>query len=72
MDLQNKSNKFLWIDKCEESFQKLKQLLMTALVLRIADPDEDFIMWMNVSEEGIGGVLLQNDHAICYESWKLK
>ena len=31
--LQKKANKFLWTAKCEESFQNLKQLLMTALVL---------------------------------------
>ena len=29
-DLQKKVNKFLWTDKCEESFQNLKQLLMTS------------------------------------------
>ena len=27
---------------------------------------------MDASKEGLGGVLLQNDHAIYYESWKLK
>ena len=67
MALYKKENKFLWTDKCEENFQKLKQLLMTAPVLRIADPDEDFVVCMDASNEGLGGVLLQNDHAICYE-----
>ena len=27
---------------------------------------------MDVIKEGLGGVLLQNDHMICYELWKLK
>ena len=27
---------------------------------------------MDVSKEGLGGVLLQNDYVICYESRKLK
>ena len=31
--LQKKASKFLWTAKCEESFQKLKKLLMTTLVL---------------------------------------
>ena len=31
--LKKKENKFLWKTKCEESFQKLKQLLTTALIL---------------------------------------
>ena len=47
-------------------------LLMTAPVLRVADPDADFIVCTDASKEVLGGVLLQNDHAICYESRKLK
>ena len=31
--LQKKENKFLWTTKCEESFQKLKQILTTTLIL---------------------------------------
>ena len=58
MALQQKENKFLWIDKCEESFQNLKQLLMTAPVLLIADPDGDFVVCKNASKEELGGVLL--------------
>ena len=45
---------------------------MTTLVLRIANPDEDFVVCTDSSKEGLGGVLLQNDHAIYYESQKLK
>ena len=56
--LQKKLSKFLWSAKCEESFQKLKHLLMIALVLRIVDPDGDFIVCKDASKEGLGGVLL--------------
>ena len=70
--LQKNANKFLWKTKCKESFQKLKQLLTTPPILRIADLDGDFVVCTNTSKEGLGGVFLQNDHAICYESWKLK
>ena len=45
---------------------------MTAPVLRIADPDGDFIVCMDASKEGLGGVLLQNYQTIYYKSWKLK
>ena len=45
---------------------------MTAPVLRIADSDGDFVVCTDASKEGLGGVLLQNDHAICYESRNLK
>ena len=45
---------------------------MTASVLQIAGPNEDSVVCTDASKEGLGGVLLQNDHAIYYESWKLK
>jgi hypothetical protein len=50
----------------------LKQLLTSAPILRIADPNEDFIVYMNACKERIGGVLSQNGFVICYESRKLK
>ena len=64
--LQKKASKFLCIAKCEEIFQKLKRLLMTAPVLRITDPDGYFIVCTDASKEGLGGVILQNYHVICY------
>ena len=45
---------------------------MTAPVLRITDPDGDFVVCTDASKEGLGGFLLQNDLVICYESQKLK
>ena len=70
--LQKKANKFLWTTKCEEIFQKVKDLLTTTPILWIADPDGDFVVCMDASKEGLGGVLLQNDYVICYELKKLK
>ena len=70
--LKKKVNKFLWTTKCEESFQNIKQLLMTTPILRIVDPDGDFIFCTDSSKGGLRGVLLQNYHAICYESRRLK
>ena len=70
--LQKEANKFIWNYKCEESFQKIKQCLMIAQVLHIPYPNGDFVICTDASKEGIGGVLLQNDHAICYKLRKLK
>ena len=70
--LQKKANNFLWTTKWEEIFQNLKQLLMTTPILRNTDIDGDFIVCKDACKEGLGGVLLQNDQAICYESQKLK
>jgi hypothetical protein len=50
----------------------LKILLTSVSILRIADPDEDFMVCMDACKEGLGGVLSQNGHVICYESRKLK
>jgi hypothetical protein len=70
--LQKKGLKFQWTLDCENSFQHLKQLLTSAQILRIADPNEEFIVCTDVCKEGLGGVLNQNGFFICYESRKLK
>ena len=70
--LQKKENKFLWTTKCEESFQKLKNILMTTPILWIADPNGNFIVCTDASKEGLRGVLLHNDYVTCYESQNLK
>jgi hypothetical protein len=40
-------------------------------VLKIADPDNDFLVCTNAYKEGLGGVLLQEGCVICYGSRKL-
>jgi hypothetical protein len=70
--LQRKEHKFQWTKDCEKSFQQLKQLLTSAPILRITDPNEDFVVCTNACKEGLGGVLSQNGFVICYESRKLK
>jgi len=46
--LQKKGIKFNWTDKCQESFEKLKYLLTTAPILKIADPDKHFLVCISV------------------------
>ena len=55
--LQRKGVKFEWNPRCEESFQRLKQLLMSAPILKIADPTEDFVVCTDAYKEGVGGIL---------------
>ena len=50
----------------------LKELLTSAPILKVADPDKDFTVCINASKEELGGVLTQEGHVICYESRKLK
>ena len=70
--LKRKGVKFQWTLECEKSFKHLKQLLTSAPIIRIVDPNEDFIVCTNACKEGLGGVLSQNGHVVCYESRKLK
>ena len=70
--LQNKGKKFKWNQKCEESFKKLKTLLTTAPILRIVDPNKDFVVFTDACNDGLGGVLTKEEHVIAYESRNLK
>ena len=66
--LQKKGTKFTWSQKCQDNFNKLKELITTTPILRVAEPDKEFIVYMDASKEGLGGVLTQEGHAICDES----
>jgi hypothetical protein len=41
---QKKGIKFEWIDECEENFDLLKELLTSAPILNIVDPNECFVV----------------------------
>jgi hypothetical protein len=70
--LQKKGTKFEWTPKCEENFNLLKELLTSARVLKIVDPNESFVVCIDACKEGLGGVLMQNGHFIGYESRNIK
>ena len=57
--LQRKGNKFEWIERFAASFEQLKQLLTNDPVLKIADPDKEFVVCTNACKRGLGGVLIQ-------------
>lgn len=49
----------------------MKKLLTNSLVLKTVDPDKEFVVCIDTCKRGIGGVLMQEGHVVCYESWKL-
>jgi hypothetical protein len=61
-----------WTPKCEESFQELKIILTSVLILKVADLDEDSMVCIYACKEGLGGILSQKDHVVCFESRKIK
>jgi hypothetical protein len=50
----------------------LKIILTSAPILKIEDPNKYFVVCTDACKEGLGGVLSQKDHVVCYESQKLK
>jgi hypothetical protein len=70
--LKKKGTKFNWSKKCEDIFDKLKGLLTAMPIIKVADPSKYFAVFLDTSKEGLGGVLTQDGHIICYESHKLK
>ena len=41
--LQNKGIKFEWTIECDDNFNMLKELLTSAHILKIVDPNESFV-----------------------------
>jgi hypothetical protein len=69
--LLEKEAKFKWNPQCEEVFLTLKKLLTTVPVLAQPNIEKSFDVYCDASDTGIGGVLMQDGHAIGYASQKL-
>lgn len=70
--LQKKGHAFQWTVECQQSFERLKHLLTTTPMIKVADPEKSFVVFKDGSKEGVGGVLTQEGKVIAYESQKLK
>lgn len=77
-DMTSSKRKFQWNPDCEAAFQKLKLILITKPVLCAPNYSLPFMLQIDASANGVGGVLLQEDpergvkHPISYYSAKLK
>nr|GFB47755.1 putative reverse transcriptase domain-containing protein [Tanacetum cinerariifolium] len=70
--LTQKKVKFEWGDKQEAAFQLLKQKLCSAQILALPEGSEDFIVYCDTSNKGLGAVLMQREEVISYASRQLK
>nr|GFD01358.1 putative reverse transcriptase domain-containing protein [Tanacetum cinerariifolium] len=70
--LTQKKVKFEWGDKQEAAFQLLKQKLCSAPILALPEGSEDFIVYCNASNKGLGAVLMQREKVISCASRQLK
>nr|GFC12399.1 putative reverse transcriptase domain-containing protein [Tanacetum cinerariifolium] len=70
--LTQKKVKFEWGDKQEAAFQLLRQKLCSAPILALPEGSEDFIVYCDTSNKGLGVVLMQREKVISYTSCQLK
>ena len=71
-ELTRKSVRFNWSEKCETSFQELKQWLITAPVVSLPKENGKFVVYCDASKLGLGCVLMQDGRVIAYASRQLK
>ncbi|GKE71082.1 putative reverse transcriptase domain-containing protein, partial [Tanacetum coccineum] len=70
--LTKKNHKYEWGVEHEEAFQTLKDKLCNAPILSLPDGVEDFVVYCDASNQGLGCVLMQKGKVIAYASRKLK
>ncbi|GKA72705.1 putative reverse transcriptase domain-containing protein [Tanacetum coccineum] len=70
--LTQKCKVFDWGKEQELAFQNLKGKLCNAPVLALPDGQEDFVVYYDASEIGLGCVLMQRGKVIAYASRQLK
>ena len=69
-NLTKKSAAWVWTPKCQQAYEKIKESLTTAPLLKMPDPSQPFEVVADASKTAVGAVLLQNGHPICYASRK--
>ncbi|XP_040944253.1 uncharacterized mitochondrial protein AtMg00860-like [Gossypium hirsutum] len=68
MKLLQKSSSFIWNDQFQESFEKLKVMLKKALILTLLELGKKFVVYNDISLNGLGCVLIQDGKVITYAS----
>ena len=46
-------------------------MLINAPILKIADLDKEFVVCTNACKRGLRGVMMHEEHVVCYDSRKL-
>jgi hypothetical protein len=70
--LLEKGREFEWDEKCQESFDQLKERLMSPPVLIMPDLQKGFDIYCDACGQGLGCVLMQEGHVIAYASRQLR
>ncbi|KAA3470440.1 DNA/RNA polymerases superfamily protein [Gossypium australe] len=70
--LLRKEVPFVWTDKQQESFEKLKRVLTKASILIQPEAGKDFLVYCDASHTGLGCVLMQEGKVVTYASRQLR
>ncbi|KAG8497491.1 hypothetical protein CXB51_008690 [Gossypium anomalum] len=70
--LIRKGAPFIWTNKQQEAFEKLKKVLTEAPVLIQPESGKDFIVYSDASRVGLGCVLMHEGKVVAYASRQLK
>ncbi|KAL4017107.1 hypothetical protein IC575_024781 [Cucumis melo] len=70
--LTRKGAPFVCSKACEDSFQNLKQKLVTAPILTVPDGSRSFVIYSDASNKGLGCVLMQQSKVVAYAARQLK
>ena len=70
--LFKKGIKFEWTDKCQNSFERLKGILVEAPVLTQPTSGKEYTLYSDASGIGLGCVLMQDGKVVAYASRQLK
>lgn len=67
-----RKNNFFWDKETEQTFQRLKTVMVSLPVLALSDFDQPFVIESDASGQGLGAVLMHNHRPIAYFSHALK
>ena len=70
--LLRKGVKFEWSNKCQNSFEQLKEMLVEAPVLTQPTSGKEYTLYSDASSIGLGCVLMQDVKVVAYASRQLK
>jgi hypothetical protein len=71
IELLEKGKMLEWTPRREASFQELKKRLTMTPVLTMPDMEKPFSIYCDTSGQGLGCVLMQDDHVVAYASRQL-
>ena len=71
-ELTRNNEPFVWNDRRQQSFDKIKAILASFPVLKLPDFSQPFEVVVDACGQGIGGILKQDGHPVAYESRQLR